>query len=117
MFHPTLGIDDEQLLFAASDGGSPWFSQGRFLIGLIQLIVPQPVTPLFPYLLLASSYVASYTLIISIHGLHHCEPCLLYHPSSDQRSAPHTIRLQHLATSHHPAGSPSSNWAGQKEFY
>ncbi len=84
MFHPTLGIDDEQSLFAASDGGIPWFSQGRFLIGLIQLMVPQPVTPLFPYLLLASSYVVSYTLIISIHGLHHCEPCLLYHPSSDQ---------------------------------
>jgi len=71
MFHPTLGIDDEQSLFAASDGGIPWFSQGRFLIGLIQLLVPQPVTPLSPYLLLASSYVASYMLIISIHGLHH----------------------------------------------
>ena len=71
MFHPTLGIDDEQSLFAASDGGIPWFSQGRFLIGLIQLMVPQPVTPLFPYLLLASSYVASYMLIIFIHGLHH----------------------------------------------
>lgn len=71
MFHPTLGIDDEQSLFAASDGGIPWFSQGRFLIGLIQLLVPQPVTPLSPYLLLASSYVASYMLIIFIHGLHH----------------------------------------------
>jgi hypothetical protein len=71
MFHPTIGIDDEQTLFAPSNGGIGWFNQGRFLIGLIQLLIPQAVTPLFPYLLLASAYVASYTLILSIHGLHH----------------------------------------------
>jgi len=71
MFHPTLGIDDEPALFGPTDGGIPWFSQGRFLIGLIQLLIPQPVTPLFPYLLLACSYVASYILILSIHGFHH----------------------------------------------
>ena len=71
MFHPTLGIDDEEILLAASDGGISWFSQGRFLIGMVQLLIPQAVTPLFPYLLLATAYVASYTLILSIHGLHH----------------------------------------------
>lgn len=71
MFHPTLGIDDEQALFSESDGGIGWFQQGRFLIGLVQLLIPQPVTPLFPYLLLACAYVASYTLILAIHGLHH----------------------------------------------
>ena len=54
MFHPTLGIDDEQILLAASDGGISWFSQGRFLIGMVQLLIPQAVTPLFPYLLLAT---------------------------------------------------------------
>jgi hypothetical protein len=71
MFHPTLGIDHEEILLAASDGGISWFSQGRFLIGMVQLLIPQAVTPLFPYLLLATAYVASYTLILSIHGLHH----------------------------------------------
>ena len=71
MFHPTLGIDDEQSLFAALDEGIPWFSQGRFQIGLIQLLILQPITPLFPYLLPASSQVASYRLILSIHGLEH----------------------------------------------
>jgi len=71
LFSHTLSIDDELTLFAPADGWLGWFSQGRFLIGVMQLLVPQPVTPLFPYLLLACSYVVSYTLILAIHRLRH----------------------------------------------
>ncbi|MFM7269570.1 MAG: glucosyltransferase domain-containing protein [Cyanobium sp.] len=48
-----------------------WFNQGRFLIGLIQRLAPQPVTPMFPYVLLACCYVISHTLLLAIHGLQH----------------------------------------------
>ncbi|MCS5698579.1 glucosyltransferase domain-containing protein [Cyanobium sp. FGCU-52] len=71
IFGHTLGIDDEFSLFPEGNSGIPWFGQGRFLIGLIQLVIPQQVTPFFPYLLLACSYVASYILLLSLHELQH----------------------------------------------
>jgi hypothetical protein len=71
LFSHTLSIDDELTLFAGPDGWLSWFNQGRFLIGLLQRLVPQPVTPLFPYVLLACCYVVSYILIIAVHGLRH----------------------------------------------
>jgi hypothetical protein len=70
LFSHSLGIDDEISLLA-TDNSWVRFLQGRFLIGLIDLLIPQPVTPLFPYLLLACSYVVSYTIILWIHGLSH----------------------------------------------
>jgi len=71
MFNHTLSIDDELNLAAGPDGWLIWFNQGRFLIGLLQRLVRQPVTPLFPYALLACCYVISYTIILAIHGLRH----------------------------------------------
>lgn len=71
LFSHTLSIDDELTLFAGPDGWLSWFNQGRFLIGLLQRLVPQPVTPLFPYVLLACCYVVSYILILAVHGLRH----------------------------------------------
>jgi hypothetical protein len=62
MFSHTLGIDDEVKLFQVDDTWT-WFRQGRFLIGAIELLVDQPVTPLFPYLMLAVSYVASHCFL------------------------------------------------------
>ena len=70
MFSQTLGIDDELNLFQ-SDAFWTWFRQGRFLIGAAQWLVPQSVTTLFPYLLLACAYVISHALLIACHGLRH----------------------------------------------
>jgi len=70
MFSHSLGIDDEIALFSKENS---WVRalQGRFLLGLIDQLVPQPVTALFPYLLLAASYLLAYTIILRIHGLSH----------------------------------------------
>jgi hypothetical protein len=70
MFSQSLGIDDEMALFSKENS---WVRalQGRFLMGLIDQLVPQSVTALFPYLLLAVSYLLAYTIILSIHGLSH----------------------------------------------
>lgn len=69
MFTHSISIDDEVALTAKDYFGS--FRQGRFLIGALDLLVPGRVTPLYPYLLLASCYVLAYTAILAIHGLRH----------------------------------------------
>jgi len=70
MFSHSLGIDDELTLFS-KDASWIRMLQGRFLMGLIDQLVPQSITPLFPYLLLSVCYLLAYTLILSIHGLSH----------------------------------------------
>ena len=69
MFNPSIGVDDELSLISSDYFFS--FRQGRFLIGFLDLLVPNRVTPLYPYLLLATSYLASYTIILYLHALKH----------------------------------------------
>ena len=69
MFAHSISIDDEVALSSQDYWGS--FRQGRFLIGLLDLLVPRRVTPLYPYLFLAASYVVTYTGILYLHGLRH----------------------------------------------
>ena len=68
MFFHSLSIDDEIGLF----NEDPWnlAYQGRFLIAAYYALA-RGVIPLTPHLLLASCYVASYCLILDLHGLKH----------------------------------------------
>jgi hypothetical protein len=69
LFTPSLGIDDDW----GMEGGlaKTWVQQGRVTNALIELVFPQPVSPLFPYTLLAFSFVAAYAFIIGFHGMKH----------------------------------------------
>jgi len=68
MFFHSLSIDDEIGLF----NEDPWnlAYQGRFLIAAYYTL-SGGVVPLIPHLLLAACYVASYCLILDLHGLRH----------------------------------------------
>jgi hypothetical protein len=68
MFFHSLSIDDEISLFGNDNVAIA--HQGRFLIAAYNAIA-QGVIPFFPYVLLAASYVCSYTLILFCHGLKH----------------------------------------------
>jgi hypothetical protein len=68
MFFHSLSIDDEISLFNSDNVAIA--HQGRFLIAAYNSIA-QGVIPFFPYVLLATSYLASYTLILFCHGLKH----------------------------------------------
>lgn len=70
IFSHSLAIDDDYSLFNTETSWTRAL-QGRFLIAIIDHLIPQPVTAEFPYLLLAVCYVLSYTLILAIHGLSH----------------------------------------------
>jgi hypothetical protein len=69
IFSHSISIDDEVLL--SNHDYILRFAQGRFLIGVLDLLVPHRVTAFYPYLLLATCYLVSYTIILKIHGLTH----------------------------------------------
>lgn len=69
IFSHSISIDDEVLL--SNHDYILRFAQGRFLIGILDLLVPHRVTAFYPYLLLATCYLVSYTIILKIHGLSH----------------------------------------------
>lgn len=69
IFSHSISIDDEVLL--SNHDYILRFAQGRFLIGVLDLLVPHRVTAFYPYLLLATCYLVSYTIILRIHGLTH----------------------------------------------
>ncbi|MFN5466302.1 MAG: glucosyltransferase domain-containing protein [Cyanobacteriota bacterium] len=66
MFFHSISIDEE-LSFFQED---PWnlAYQGRFLLAAY-FAIAKGILPLFPYLILAASYVAAYILILGLHGL------------------------------------------------
>lgn len=71
LFYPSIGIDDDWDWGMGWLLAKRWLQQGRITNALIELILPQPVSPLFPYALLAFSMVTSYALIIGFHGMRH----------------------------------------------
>lgn len=68
MFSHGLNVDEELGLFSSSTISS----QGRFSLELLSGLLQAPgILPLAPYVMLALAYIASYSLILSLHGLQH----------------------------------------------
>ncbi len=69
LFHPTISIDDDWGLLGEEKNIA--LGLGRLTSAAVEGLFPQLISPLFPYSLLAVSYVVAYILIIDLHGLKH----------------------------------------------
>ncbi len=69
LFHPSISIDDDWGLLGEEQNIA--LGLGRLTSAVVEGLFPQLISPLFPYSLLAVSYVLTYTLIIDLHDLRH----------------------------------------------